>query len=116
MATLEELYTKTLTDEAERAAFTKAAPDAQALAAFLQERGCDATPDEARAFLDAKLTRTGELALEELSTVSGGNCSSGGAHCPKCSSTNTVITSSGTHADAHMCNDCGNTWSTYYGR
>ena len=72
MATLEEIYQKALTDEDERNAFAQVASDPQGLAAFLAERGCDATPEEARAFVSEKLSHTGELANEELAGVSGG--------------------------------------------
>lgn len=74
MATLEEVYQKALSDEGEREAFAKVANDEQALAEFLAARGCDATPQEARAFVQAQLSRTGELASEELADVSGGGC------------------------------------------
>ncbi len=115
MATLEEIYTKALSDEAEREAFAKAAPDAQALAAFLQERGCDATPEAARAFLDEQTSRTGELAVEELATVAGGG-GCGDRHCPKCNSTNVEETSSGLCSDSYRCKSCGYTWSQPYTR
>lgn len=74
MATLEEVYQKVLADEGERSAFAKAASDEAAVAEFLAQRGCAATPQEARAFLEEKFSQTGELASEELSTVSGGGC------------------------------------------
>ncbi len=74
MATLEEVYQKVLADEDEREAFAKAAPDESALAEFLAQRGCEATPQEARAFVEEKFSRTGELAGEELEDVAGGDC------------------------------------------
>ncbi len=77
MATLEEVYQKALADESERAAFAKAASDESAIAEFLAQRGCDATPQEARAFVEAKLSRTGELASEELADVAGGQSGRG---------------------------------------
>ncbi len=117
MATLEEIYTNTLTDEAERAAFVKAAPDAQALAAFLQERGCDATPDEARAFLDAKLSRTGELAAEELTIVSGGNCGGNDTSytCPACGCKEGKQVSRGSMMEGIVCRcpQCGCEWNEF---
>lgn len=114
MATLDEIYTKALADEDERKAFAKAAPDAQDLAAYLQERGCDATPEEARAFLDGKLSRTGELAGEELASVAGGGCDDN-PKCPQCGSANTTMTHYATYANEYKCNDCGHTWSVFYG-
>ena len=72
MATLEEIYAKALTDEGERQAFAQIASDPQAIGGFLAERGCDATPEEAQAFVKAKLAATSELAGEELSMASGG--------------------------------------------
>ncbi len=72
MATLEDIYTKALADEGERQAFAQVASDPQAIGGFLAERGCDATPEEAQAFVKAKLAATSELAGEELSMASGG--------------------------------------------
>lgn len=72
MATLEEIYQKALTDADERLAFAQAASDPEALAKLLSERGCDATLEEAAAFLKEKLSATGELASEELAAVTGG--------------------------------------------
>ncbi len=74
MATLEEVHQKVLADEDEREAFAKTACDEVALSEFLSQRGCDVTPQEARAFVGAKLSCTGELAGEELAGVSGGGC------------------------------------------
>ncbi len=73
MATLEEVYQKALADEGEREAFAKAASDESAIAEFLAQRGCEATPQEARAFVEAKLSRVGQLAGEELEDVAGGH-------------------------------------------
>ena len=51
MATLDELYTTVLADEAERAAFAEAAKTPEGLSAFLADRGCDATPEQLAEFL-----------------------------------------------------------------
>ncbi len=72
MATLEELYDKVLADEGEREALAQAAADPQALAEFLAQRGCESSPEEARAFMEERLARTGELSCDELAAVSAG--------------------------------------------
>ncbi len=74
MATLEEVYQKVLADEGEREAFAKVASDESAIAEFLAQRGCEATPQEARAFAQEKLSQAREFAGEELAAVVGGGC------------------------------------------
>ena len=77
MATLEEICRNVLADEGERLALAQAACDDRRLAEFLAQRGCDATPEEARAFAQGELAKTGELSGEELAAVSGGSSCSG---------------------------------------
>lgn len=77
MATIEELYKKVLSDDAEKAAFAEAGKTPEGLAAFLKERDCEATPEEVVDFLKAKQAQQGELADEELDSVAGG-CSDTG--------------------------------------
>lgn len=115
MATLEDIYNQALGDEGERKALAQAMPDDQALAAFLGQRGCVATAEEARAFLDERLSRTGELALEELALVSGGSCG-GSVTCDTCGSGNTEQLSSGSHVDVYRCNNCGAKFNIVWGR
>ena len=72
MATLDELYTKVLADEAERAAFAQAGATTEGLRAFLADRGCDATPEDVAAFLRGRQSDQGEISDEELDSVAGG--------------------------------------------
>ena len=72
MATLDELYTTVLADEAEKAAFAQAAKTAEGLSAFLAERGCAATPEQVAAFLKEKQAAQGEMSDAELESVAGG--------------------------------------------
>ncbi len=108
MATLDELYQKVLASEEERTAFAKAAADEQAIAEFLAQRGCDATPQEARAFLEGKFSQTGELANEELAGASGGGICGNDPNpsCPKCGSANTDAVSG--ESMTYTCRACGN--------
>lgn len=70
--TIEELYAKVLSDDAEKVAFAEAAKSAEGLEGFLKEHDCDASPEEVGAFLKAKAEQRGELADEELDSVAGG--------------------------------------------
>ncbi len=72
MATLDELYTRVLADEAERAAFAEAAKTPEGLSAFLAQRGCDAAPGQVAEFLKAKTADQGEMSDAELDSVAGG--------------------------------------------
>ena len=72
MATLDELYTTVLADEAEKAAFAQAAKTPEGLTAFLEAHGCDAAPDQVAEFLKARQTAQGEMSDEELDSVAGG--------------------------------------------
>ena len=71
MKTLETLYTEILGDETKKAAFVKAAKENN-LEAFLKEEGCQATPDDIKAFLKEKQSQKGELSDAELDSVAGG--------------------------------------------
>ena len=68
---LEELYTKTMSDEALKKAYMDAVREKK-IAEFLAANGCEATEEELRAFLDSKENKTGELADDELDQVAGG--------------------------------------------
>ena len=72
MATLDELYTTVLASESEKAAFAEAAKTPEGLAAFLEGHGCDATPEQAVAFLKEKRSEQGEMSDDELDSVAGG--------------------------------------------
>ena len=72
MATLDELYSTVLANEAEKAAFAEAAKTAEGLSAFLAERGCAATPEQVTAFLKEKQAAQGEMSDAELESVAGG--------------------------------------------
>ena len=77
MKTLETLYAEILGDETKKAAFVKAAKENN-LEAFLKEEGCQATPDDIKAFLKEKQSQKGELSDAELDSVAGG-CNMGEA-------------------------------------
>ena len=68
---LEELYTKTMSDEALKKAYMDAVREKK-IAEFLAANGCEATEEELQAFLDSKENKTGELADDELDSVAGG--------------------------------------------
>lgn len=108
MATLEEIYRKALTDEGERAALAQAAADPQALAEFLAQRGCDAAPEEACAFAQERLARTGELSGEELLAVSGGAlCGEEKCKCEYCGAVDAYYTGKDYQ---YTCRTCGKTF------
>ncbi len=73
--TLEELYTKVMSDENLKKTFSKAEKDGK-LAEFLAEKGCNASEEEAQAFLTSKQSYNRELSDDELTNVSGG-CNKG---------------------------------------
>ena len=68
---LEELYTKTMSDEALKKAFFEAKKNGK-LAEFLAENGCEANIEEAEGFLASKRNKAGELSDDELDSVAGG--------------------------------------------
>ena len=74
MATLEELYEKVVSDDGEKQALAQAVATKEGTAAFLAERGCDATPEELVAFFKGRACAPegGELSEEELGDVAGG--------------------------------------------
>ena len=73
MATLEEIYGKVLSDEGEKQALAQAAASREGTAAFLEQRGCEAAPEEFAAFLKEKTKPAeGELGDAELEGAAGG--------------------------------------------
>ncbi len=72
MSTLQEVYDQVLADEHGLSALVEIADDETAIAEFLAQHGCDATAEEARAFVNEKLSQAGNLAVEELACVVGG--------------------------------------------
>lgn len=71
MATLEEIYDKALSDEGEKAEFTRALQSAEEAASFLAERNCDATVEELAAYVKERAPKTGELSDDELDAAGG---------------------------------------------
>ena len=71
MATLEELYTKIVSDDAEKRAFAEAFATEEGAAAFMEQRGCDASPVELVALMREK-TRACEMSDNELENAAGG--------------------------------------------
>lgn len=86
MASLDELYVKVLTDDAERAAFAQATKTPEGMRAFLADRGCDATPEDVAAFLEGRQSDQGEIADEGLDSVAGGRSTSEDGSLPSRSS------------------------------
>ncbi len=72
MATLDELYTRVLADEAERVSFAEAVKTPEGLSAFLKDHGCEATPEQVAEFLKAQMPDQGEMSDAELDSVAGG--------------------------------------------
>ena len=73
MATLEEIYGKIVSDEGEKQALAQAAASREGTAAFLEQRGCEAAPEEFAAFLKEKTKPAeGELSDAELEGAAGG--------------------------------------------
>ena len=74
MATLEEVYEKLLADDGEKKELAEAlAATKEGVAAFLAQRGCEATVDEFVAFLRGKVPESGELGEAELEAAAGGS-------------------------------------------
>lgn len=120
MASIEEVYEKVAGSDEEKAAFAEASKTKEGLQAFLAERGCDATAEEAMAFLATKVpVKTGELADDELDDVAGGSasCYHEPTKCESCGSGNIYIDefkglNNALHSQAYVCRDCGHI--TYY--
>ena len=71
MKTLEALYQEILADTELQLSFGSAMKENR-MEEFLKENGCEASKEEAEAFLKEKLEKQGELADEELDSVAGG--------------------------------------------
>ena len=74
MKTLQDLYEEIKGDDKQKRAFVEAMK-AGAVRDFLEERGCDATEEEVREFLEAKAAEDSpiELSMDELAEVAGGS-------------------------------------------
>ncbi len=71
MKTLQELYTEIIGSDEMKKAFVEAAKGGK-VADFLKANGCEATPEEIKAFLKEKTDQP--LSDEELDSVAGGGC------------------------------------------
>ncbi len=106
---LEELYTKTTSDEALKKAYMDAASEGK-LAEFLKANGCEATEEELKAFLDSKENKTGELADDELDQVAGGGCEGDDDNHYK-----RIYDRIGNGECSNwMCRQCGNVWDACF--
>ena len=72
MATLEEIYAKIVSDDTEKKALAEAFATEEGAAAFLAQRGCEASPVEFVAFMREKAGATGELADKTLEGAAAG--------------------------------------------
>lgn len=72
MATLEEIYAKAMSDDAEKKAFAEALSTREGAAAYLAQHDCEATPEELVALLKGKAGASGELSDETLEGATGG--------------------------------------------
>ena len=73
MKTIQELYNEVMGNEELKAQCIEAAK-AGRQEAFLKEHGCEATPEEVKAFLEAKQNEDAPLSLDELDNAAGGEC------------------------------------------
>lgn len=71
MKTMEELYQEVLGSDELKGAFAQAVSEGR-IEEFLKENGCEASPEEVKAFLQEKQAKEGELSEAELDAVSGG--------------------------------------------
>ena len=71
MATLEEIYAKIVSDDTEKKALAEAFATEEGAAAFLAQRGCEASPVELVALMREKAGAAGELADEDLEGAAG---------------------------------------------
>lgn len=71
MKTMEELYQEVLGSDELKNAFAQAVSEGR-IEEFLKENGCEASPEEVKAFLQEKQAKEGELSEAELDAVSGG--------------------------------------------
>jgi len=75
MKTIQELYNEVMENEELKAQFIEAA-NAGKQEAFMKEHGCEASLEEAAAFLKAKAEEDAPLSLDELESSAGGGCNS----------------------------------------
>ncbi len=94
MKTLEELYKEAVADETLKKAWSEALANGKA-AEFLKANGCDATEEEAKAYLAKK--NNGEISDEELDNVAGGGCGTDTKNCLYCRNPITGKEVSGMH-------------------
>ena len=73
MKTIQELYNEVMGNEELKAKIIEAA-NAGKQEAFLKEHGCEASLEEAAAFLKAKSEEDAPLSLDELENSAGGGC------------------------------------------
>ena len=71
MKTMEELFQEILGSDELKGAFAQAVREGR-MEEFLKENGCEASPEEVKAFLQEKQAKEGELSEAELDAVSGG--------------------------------------------
>ena len=71
MKTMEELFQEVLGSDELKGAFAQAVSEGR-MEEFLKEHGCEASPEEVKAFLQEKQAKEGELSEAELDVVSGG--------------------------------------------
>ena len=71
MKTMEELFQEVLGSDGLKGAFAQAVSEGR-MEEFLKEHGCEASPEEVKAFLQEKQAKEGELSEAELDVVSGG--------------------------------------------
>lgn len=74
MKTIEQLYTELLTNEEKKKELAKALKENKA-EEFLKANDCNATVEEAVAYIKVRSTKQGELSDAELDNISGGSSS-----------------------------------------
>ena len=77
----------------------RAAKSAKELMSLAKENGVEMTEEEAQAYF-SQLNKSGELADDELDSVAGGGCHSGGGK---------LVVTVGTQKDCFVCKHCGAT-------
>ena len=73
MKSIQELYNEVMENQKLKEKFIEAA-NAGKQEDFLKEMGCEATPEEVKAFLEAKAQEDAPLSLDELENSAGGEC------------------------------------------
>jgi hypothetical protein len=72
--TIEEVYGEVIASaELQEEYLTAEQEGAEAVVAFAAAHGCEATAEEIEAFLQEKLDEDGEISLDDLDQVAGGN-------------------------------------------